>query len=151
MSSRILVHPVLQDRVTVMVTPEQSAGAVLRIEYEARAVTKPAVDHVHPDQEERIEVLAGTLHCRVGGEVREMHAGETLIIPPHTPHAVWNETPTGSRTVGEYRPALETLALLESFFVAAPEAGQTIEGDGASNGRDRTRRTRQAAAPPIAG
>jgi quercetin dioxygenase-like cupin family protein len=126
MSSRILVHPVLKDRVTVMVTPEDSAGALLRIEYDARAVTPPADDHVHPEQEERIEVLAGTLHCRVGGEVREMHAGETLIIPPRTPHALWNETPTGSRTVGEYRPALATLELFEAIFVAAPGAG----GDG---------------------
>ena len=123
MSSRILVHPVLQDRVTVMVTPEDSAGALLRIEYEACAVTPPTDDHVHPEQEERIEVLAGTLHCRVSGEVREMHVGETLIIPPGTPHALWNETPTGSRAVGEYRPALETLALFEALFVAAPGTG----------------------------
>jgi len=120
MSSRVLVHPVLQDRVSVIVTPEDSAGALLRIEYEAGAVTPPADDHVHPDQEERIEVLAGTLHCRVSGEVRELHAGETLIIPPCTPHALWNESPSGSRSIGEYRPALETLRLFEAIFVAAP-------------------------------
>lgn len=119
MSSRILVHPVLQDRVTVLVTPEDSAGALLRIEYDARAVTPPADDHVHPEQEERIEVLAGTLHCRVSGEVREMHAGETLVIPAGTPHALWNETPSGSRAIGEYRPALEMLALFEVLFAAA--------------------------------
>lgn len=123
MSARILVHPLLQDRVTVRVTPEESNGALLRIEYDARAVTPPADDHVHPDQEERIEVLAGTLHCRIGGEVREMHVGETLIIPASTPHALWNESPTGSRSVGEYRPALETLALFEAFFVPAVGGG----------------------------
>ena len=119
MSSRILVHPVLQDRVTVLVTPEDSAGELLRIEYEARAVTPPSDDHVHPEQEERIEVLAGTVHCRVSGEVREVRTGETLVIPPGTPHALWNENPSGSRAIADSRPALEMLALFEALFAAA--------------------------------
>jgi quercetin dioxygenase-like cupin family protein len=118
MASRILEHPILGDRVTVLVAPEDSSGELLRIEYLARGVTPPPGDHVHPAQEERVQVLAGTVRCRVSGEERVLYPGDTLIVPTGTPHAVWNDDPAGSRSIGEFRPALDTLAALEAYFTA---------------------------------
>jgi quercetin dioxygenase-like cupin family protein len=116
MASRVLEHPGLGDRVTVLVTPEESAGALLRIEYLARGVTPPPGDHTHLEQEERVQVVAGTVRCRVGGEDRTLRPGESVTIPCGTPHAVWNEDPSGSCAIGEFRPALDTLATLEAHF-----------------------------------
>jgi quercetin dioxygenase-like cupin family protein len=119
MAPRILEHPIRKDRVTILAAPEESSGELLRIEYLARAVTPPPPDHVHPAQEERVEVVAGTVRCRVGGEDRVLRPGEAVIIPPGVPHAVWNDDPSGSRSIGEFRPALDMLAMLETDFGAA--------------------------------
>ena len=118
MTSRILEHPALRDRVTILVAPEDSSGGLLRIEYLARAVTPPPADHVHPEQEERVEVVTGTVRCRVGGEERVLGPGEVLTLPPGVPHAVWNDDPSGSCSIGEFRPALDTLTMLEMAFGA---------------------------------
>ena len=120
MTPRSLKHRVLDDRVRVLVAPEESAGALLRIEYLARSVTPPPEDHWHPDQEERVEVLSGTLRCRLDGHERLLGAGDTLVIPAGAPHALWNDDLQGSCSIGEYRPALDTLAMFEVVFAAAP-------------------------------
>jgi len=118
-ASRVLEHPVLGDRIVLLTTTEESGGELFRFEYIARAVTPPAENHLHERQEERVAVLAGTLHCRLHDEERVLRAGDTLVIPPGTPHAVWNAEPSGCRSIGEFRPALDTQAMFESDFTAA--------------------------------
>ena len=118
MAARVLNHPTTGDRLIVHTAPEDSAGALLRFEYVTRLAMPAAPDHTHPDQEERVEVLAGTLHCRVNGHERVLQAGETIVIPPGVPHAVWNGEAAESRSMGVFRPAGDTLARLEACFAA---------------------------------
>jgi len=132
LKSRNLSHPVLGDRVLVLVTPEESSGELLRIEYLAQGVTPPPENHWHPEQEERVEVLTGTLRCRLGSEERLLRARDRVVFPAGVPHALWNDDPAGSRSIGEYRPALDTLAMFEFVFTATPEpitGGARPEGD----------------------
>ena len=119
MAWKVLEHPVLGDRVIVLTTTEESGGKLFRFEYIAHAATPPAENHLHEAQEERVIVLAGTLHCRLGEEERVLRGGDTLVIPPGTPHAVWNEDPSGCRSIGEFRPALDAQQRFESYFTAA--------------------------------
>jgi mannose-6-phosphate isomerase-like protein (cupin superfamily) len=131
MAARILQHPVWGDRLIVLVSAEESSGELFRFEYIARpgrssvwpARPSPGApapgDHVHAEQEERIEVLAGTLRCRVAGQERALGAGECLVIPPGVPHAVWNADASGSRSIGEFRPARDSQAMFEEQFTAA--------------------------------
>ena len=72
----------LQDRVIVLTSAEDSAGEVFRFEYVARQVTPPLRDHVHTEQEERLEVLEGTVRCRVAGIDHLLQRGQGMIIPP---------------------------------------------------------------------
>ena len=116
MTKRILVHPVLKDQVTVIISAEESGGDLFRFEYLARSVTPAPHDHAHRCQEERIEILEGKLHCRIAGSECVLSAGETIVIPPGTPHAVWNAQAAGCRALGEYRPALDAQAMLEAEF-----------------------------------
>lgn len=118
MATRILKHPVSGDRLSILVTAEESAGELLRFEYRTRAVIPPPEDHVHARQEERIEVVAGTLCCRVGGLLYVLGEGESMVIPSGMPHAVWNADASGCRSIGEFRPALDTQAILEAYFTA---------------------------------
>jgi mannose-6-phosphate isomerase-like protein (cupin superfamily) len=63
--------------------------------------------HVHPHQEESYEVLAGTLDVFVDGRWRELHQGETLTVPPATPHTIRNLHPEEVRAVNVHAPALD--------------------------------------------
>lgn len=119
MAHRILEHPVRADRVTILVTSEESAGDLFRFEYLAGSVTPPPPDHVHADQDERLEVIEGTLRCRVAGVEHQLGAGESVVIPRGVPHTVWNDNPAGSRSLGEYRPALDAQAMFELEFGTA--------------------------------
>jgi quercetin dioxygenase-like cupin family protein len=115
---RVLRSPTLEDRVIVLVDPADSAGELFRFEYVARSVTAAPPDHMHTDQEERVEVLEGTLHCRIAGHERVLRPGDRLVIPPGTSHTLWNADPSGSRSIGEFTPALHALAMFETVFDA---------------------------------
>jgi quercetin dioxygenase-like cupin family protein len=46
--------------------------------------------HFHPEQDERFEVLAGTMRTRIAGQDSELATGERLEIPRGTAHQMWN-------------------------------------------------------------
>jgi hypothetical protein len=50
-------HSAAQDRVIVLKSAEDTAGALFRAEYIARVVSPRPRDHIHTHQEERVEVL----------------------------------------------------------------------------------------------
>ncbi len=118
MANETYVHPETRDQVTVLVDSADSAGACFRFEYDARTATPPPEDHAHPE-EEHLEVVEGTLHCRLDGTVHVLAAGETLVIPPGAAHAVWHGGSGASRSIGEFRPAGQMQRMLEAFFGVA--------------------------------
>ena len=116
-----MVRPgdVLENRVTghryeIVHCATDTSGALL----EMLATFPPGVpeppDHFHPGQEERFEVLDGRLELRVAGARRQLRAGETLIVPPGTRHAMWTTATTSARVRWETRPALRSA----DFFAA---------------------------------
>ena len=109
------------DRVTLLATTQETGGELFRFEYRAREITAPPPEHKHDDLDERIEVLEGRLHCTLAGKLRVLEAGETLLIPRGAFHTLWNESPEGSRSVGEFRPAGDMQRLLELAFPIAQE------------------------------
>lgn len=117
MAGKTLIHPTTGDRVTVLIDSAALAGTCFRFEYDARTATPAPDDHAHP-QEERVEVLEGTLHCRIDGAVRVLAAGESLLFAPDVPHAVWHGGPGVSRSIGEFRPAGPMQQMLEAYFGA---------------------------------
>jgi len=77
----VLEIPVFGARVTFLQTAEQTNGESLRVE----VILPPGFsvsEHVHPDQEERHQVLHGTLRGRVGGQERDYGEGEEAVGPP---------------------------------------------------------------------
>jgi quercetin dioxygenase-like cupin family protein/carbon monoxide dehydrogenase subunit G len=47
-------------------------------------------EHVHRDQEERFEVVSGTLCIRMGGREMILTPGQSAVGPPGVPHKWWN-------------------------------------------------------------
>jgi len=122
----VIKHPSLGARLTFLKTSGQTNGDLLRVE----VVLPPGfsmAEHVHPRQEERHEVLSGTLRARVGGWDRDYEAGERVIGPPDVPHAWRNPSDQQElRIVSERRPASHTEHMLETGFAIARdfEAGK---------------------------
>src|SRR5215204_5170721 len=112
-------HPSFGARVTFLETSEQTNGELLRVE----VLLPPGFsmpEHVHPRQEERHEVLSGTLRARVGGQERDYKAGERVVGPPGVPHAWSNPSDSEElRIVSEHRPVSHMEHMLEAGFAIA--------------------------------
>ena len=117
MTTAISERPEARDRVIVLKSAEETAGEFFRCEYIAREVSVPPRDHIHTHQEERLEVVEGTVRCRVAGAEHVLDRGRVMVIPAGTPHAVWNEDPLGSRSISEYRPAMNAQAMFRGYIV----------------------------------
>jgi quercetin dioxygenase-like cupin family protein len=103
-------------------TAADTGGELLEMEatYEPRGGKPP--EHFHPNQAEHFEILEGTMRAEVGGEERELNAGDTLDIAPKVPHKMWNEGPGPARTLWQTRPALRTEDFFEALFGIARDA-----------------------------
>ncbi len=115
----IVENPITGERITFLETSEDTNGELSRFEY----VLPPRFsipEHVHPGQEERHEILSGTLRGRMGGRERDFREGELAIGPPNVPHAWRNSSEDEAlRIVSELRSALHLEALLEVGFALA--------------------------------
>ena len=80
--------------------------------------------HLHPRQEERFEVLEGSMRTNIGNEERVYEVGEVFEVPAGTPHQMAAEGPT--RTRWEVRPALRTAEFFERLYGSGPESAQEM-------------------------
>ena len=87
----IIENPLTGERITFLKTTQETNGELLRFE----DVLPPGFflpEHFHPRQEERHEVLSGTLRGRVGGQEHDYAEGERVVGPAGVPHAWRNSS-----------------------------------------------------------
>jgi quercetin dioxygenase-like cupin family protein len=103
-------------------------GDVLRMRFVIDGGGRVAAEHFHPEQEERFEVMTGTLRLRLNGQERQVQAGERVIVPAGVPHAWWNASSAEPADVRiELEPALESRAFFETLFKMVQD-GHTKDG-----------------------
>ena len=103
-------------------------GDVLQMRFVIDGGGLVAAEHFHPEQEERFEVVTGTLRMRLNGQEREVQAGERVVVPAGVAHAWWNTSLTESAEVRiDLEPALESRAFFETLFQMV-EDGHTKGG-----------------------
>ncbi|HMN28591.1 MAG TPA: cupin domain-containing protein, partial [Caldilineaceae bacterium] len=78
-------------------------------------------EHIHPLQEERFQVIAGTLRGRVAGKELTSGPGENVVVPKGTPHVWWNSGDDELHVLVEVRPALRFENFFETFFGLAQD------------------------------
>ena len=127
-SGDILEHPVTGERVIWRKVAADTRGELLQGDLFARPGGYVAAAHIHPNQEERFEVLSGTLKLRVGGEERLLSPGEVAAIPPGQSHVWWNAGEDDVHVIGEFRPALRTEVFFETFFGLATDGKTNHKG-----------------------
>jgi quercetin dioxygenase-like cupin family protein len=97
----------------------------LRFDYSAPPHANVS-EHVHRFQEERNEVVSGTLGMRVGGQELLLTPGQKAVGPPGIPHAWWNPSEEEEvRFVSEIRPGLEVETFFETLLGLSRD-GKTI-------------------------
>jgi mannose-6-phosphate isomerase-like protein (cupin superfamily) len=50
-------------------------------------------EHLHPDTEELYYFVTGAGRMRLGTEESDVSTGDCVVIPPGTPHKLWNPGP----------------------------------------------------------
>lgn len=112
-------NPLTGERITFLQTTRDTNGELLRFEY----LIPPGFsipEHVHPRQEERHEILSGTLTGRVGGREGTFVEGQGVIGPAGVPHAWRNPSDAeGLVIISELRPALGFEGVIETAFAIA--------------------------------
>jgi mannose-6-phosphate isomerase-like protein (cupin superfamily) len=93
---------------TESVTIRRTTPELLEVESTYGPAGKPPPRHLHPDQDEHFEVLAGRMRARVGDEDRILESGDTLDVPRGMLHQMWNPGDQPARMLWQTRPAGRT-------------------------------------------
>jgi quercetin dioxygenase-like cupin family protein len=110
-------------------TSSDSGGQLLEVESIFHARSERPPDHYHPHQEERFEVLKGAVWTRIDGKERVYQAGESIVAPPGTRHAMTNmSTEDEARVLSRMTPALKTEELLETLWGLARDGKTNKHG-----------------------
>jgi mannose-6-phosphate isomerase-like protein (cupin superfamily) len=84
--------------------------------------------HVHPNQDDSYQVLAGTLDVFLNGRWTSVQQGQSIRIPKGTVHAIRNSTETPVRVLNKYDPGLrfqESQELLEHLIRSGKLTGMS--------------------------
>jgi quercetin dioxygenase-like cupin family protein len=103
-------------------TAAETGGEALEMEATYRVEGPPPPEHLHPRQQERFEVLEGTIWTKIAGAERRYEAGETFEVPAGTPHQMTAEGP--ARLRWEVRPALRTAEFFERLYGDGPDSAR---------------------------
>lgn len=109
-------NPVTRERLTFLATRRETGGELLRFEHIFAPGGFVPAAHLHPQQEERFEVISGSPRFRIGEEEQAARPGETLVVPPGVPHTWWNAGEDETRVIVEVRPALRTELIFETHY-----------------------------------
>jgi len=114
-----IINPRTGQRMKFLRTSKDTNGELLQIECfnSPGGVKEP--EHIHPLQENRFEIISGSLMFSVAGEERRLNAGEVISIPPKTPHFFWNGSNEEAHYIQEFRPALRSEFFFEQLFSLA--------------------------------
>ncbi len=118
-----IVNPVTGHRIIFRKTTQETNGELLQMDWFGRTGWKAGPIHVHSFQEERFEVLSGTLGSHVAGVERSHKAGdEVVVVPAGVKHTAWNEGEEEVHALVEFRPAwVRSETMLETVFGLAQD------------------------------
>lgn len=116
-----LRHPITGERVVWRQVARDTDGALLQADLFAKPQASPAAAHVHPRQEERFEVMRGTVKVRIAGVDTILREGDVAVVPPGAAHTWWNVGDAEVHVVADVRPALRTEMFFETLFGLAAD------------------------------
>lgn len=123
----VIENPAMGARMHFRKLSRDTDGTLLEFDFFLEPGGVIAVDHLHPHQEERFEVISGAVSGHVGGEPQTLSRGRTSVVAPGVAHGWRNAATSETHLRVQFRPALRTEQLFETVFALAREgrAGHT--------------------------
>jgi quercetin dioxygenase-like cupin family protein len=116
------------ERITFRQTAAETDGELVAIDLELPPGARvPGGLHIHPLQQERFEVVKGTMRFRMGRKRVIAGPGEVVVVPPGQKHDFANVGDGDALVRVEVRPALKMEQLFETA-VGLAEQGRTMLG-----------------------
>ena len=123
-----LENPVTGEKLTFIETAASTDGARVVVDLELVAGGKVPGTHVHPNQEEKFEVLHGTMKFRYGMKKIVAEAGETVVVPAGKVHDFANAGSEAARVRVTISPALKMEEMFETNVALANEGKVMTSG-----------------------
>lgn len=120
-SGDVLEHPVTREKIIIRKTARDTGGELFQGDLYLQPGAFVAAEHIHPLQEERFEVITGTLRGRVAGKEFASGPGESVVVPRGAPHVWWNAGDDELHALVDLRPALKIESFFETFFGLAQD------------------------------
>ena len=127
-AGQVLDNPISGERITFRKTASDTRGELLEFDLELTPEGHVPGKHVHPSQEERFEVLSGTMKFKMGRRTVIAEAGEVVTVPAGVAHRFANGGDEAAHVRVQVRPALEMERLFETAVALAEEGRTTGKG-----------------------
>jgi quercetin dioxygenase-like cupin family protein len=124
----VIENPVTGERLVFRKTSQETNGEAVVLEAFVQPNGFVAAAHVHPHQEERFQVLRGSVAFRLGREEIIAGPGQRITVPAGTAHKFWNAGDEEAHFVCEVRPALQFEQLIETMFGLAADGKTNKKG-----------------------
>lgn len=123
-----IVNPRTGQRMRFLLTGQDTHGELLRIDCVNPPGGAKEPEHIHPYQENRFEIISGSLMLSIDGKERQVNAGEVISIPAKVPHYFWNGSDQEAHYIQEFRPALRSEIFFEALFRLARDGKLNKQG-----------------------
>jgi mannose-6-phosphate isomerase-like protein (cupin superfamily) len=127
-AGQIIENPVSGERITFNQTAADTDGELLSITLELSPDGAVPGLHVHPSQEERFEIVSGTMKFRKGMKTVVAEAGDVVTVEPGTAHKFQNVGDEPVVANVEIRPAMRMEELFETAVELAEEGRVNKKG-----------------------
>ena len=127
-TGQYIENPVSGERIIFRKTAADTNGEYLEIDLYLAPDGKVPGAHVHPKQEERFEVVAGTMEFRMGMRKIVAGPGDVVTVPAGRVHKFKNAGDEAAVARVTVTPALKMGELLETAVALAEEGRVTKSG-----------------------
>ena len=127
-TGQTIENPVSGEKITFIQTSADTDGELLEIELELAAGGAVPGAHIHPEQEERFEVLEGTMAFRMGLKKIVAGPGDVVTVPAGRIHSFKNAGDDTAKVRVQVTPALQMEQLFETTVALAEDGRTTSKG-----------------------
>ncbi|TDH21319.1 cupin domain-containing protein [Segetibacter sp. 3557_3] len=126
--NKVIENPKTGQKIRFIQTGADTGGELLEMESILRPFSTEPKPHYHPAQREDFLVISGELHVKLNGELKVLHAGDTIHIAENVVHSMWNNSNSQTIVNWKVQPALQTEYLLETTIGLARDGKTNHEG-----------------------
>lgn len=126
----VIENPLYRERVRFLKTAPETNGELVQYESWMAPGGSVGLPHLHPIQVSHFTIVSGRVRFRVAGRDVECSSGESLTVPPRTPHYLWNPFDAEAHLIVEFRPGLLKQEFFETTFGLARDGMSYPHGMG---------------------